>query len=130
MDRLPGVHEGLKTTASCESAALQLTYCDIQLNQALDRLGCTQSDLWPASASKCSLWKALLFPIFADAGESASFAVQCVLAARGHAVPKPLLAAQKRLDMEGVLARKNLPGIMAFRAALAADIGAARAKHL
>lgn len=121
------MQECLKTAASQNVAKDKLTYFDVPLATAMGRLGCTQSHLWTEAAEKCSLWTASLFPVFASAAESASFAVQCAMAARGLGpVPQPPLASLERLDMGDILARKDLPRIIQMRAALADDVAAGR----
>eukprot|EP00038_Savillea_parva_P008549 m.177650 g.177650 ORF g.177650 m.177650 type:complete len:573 (+) comp14391_c0_seq1:249-1967(+) len=115
-----GTAEDLKTGAPFEETGAKLTYCGARLDEALSRLACSPADLWPDGKGKCTLWKACAFPVFPTVAESVAYAVSVATTAQGPGQPAliPPFASLPRLNMEGILAEKDLEAILSARETL------------
>lgn len=116
-----GTGEDLKSSAVFDAASEKLTYCNTPLGEALGKLGCAQSDIWPDAPKKCTLWSAALYPALPTAEESVTLALQvatAVLGVAAYPAGSTSFAGMTRKSMADIIATKDLDTILAVRGAL------------
>eukprot|EP00911_Craspedida_sp_UC1_P001375 UC1_evm2s1037 len=116
--------EDFKAKAKAEVASDKLTFCDVPLGAAFERIGRTISSVWPASAkdssAPCMLWTAKLYPLLPTMAESVAFALRIAACARGgeDAPLPPEWTGLECLQMADLLSRKDMDAALAWRDAL------------